>query len=98
VFSLPTKPFLGIGRVFSTQSVDLRLEKAFTLAGAQRVSLVADVFNAFGNANYGCYTTVLETPANPNYNNPGCAGLGRRLQVGLRYGLRPNAQAGTQSQ
>ena len=98
VYSPPTKPFLGLGHVFSTQSVDLRLEKAFALAGAQNVSVVADLFNAFGNANYGCYTTVLETPPNPNYNNPGCAGFGRRLQVGLRYGLRPNAQAGTQSQ
>jgi hypothetical protein len=98
VYSPPTQPFLGIGHVFSTQSVDLRLEKAFRLAGAQSVSLVADVFNAFGNANYGCYTSVLETPANANFNRPGCAGLGRRLQVGLRYGLRPNVQMGAQGQ
>ena len=97
VYSPPTKPFLGIGHVFSTQNVDLRLEKAFTLANAQRISVVADLFNAFNNANYGCYNATIENPPNPNYNTPGCAGLGRRLQVGLRYGLQPISQAGTQS-
>lgn len=97
VFSPPTKPFLGIGHVFSTQNVDLRLEKAFSMASVQRISVVADVFNAFGNANYGCYNATLESPANPNYNTPGCAGLGRRLQVGFRYGLQPISQAGTQT-
>src|SRR4029079_18402774 len=91
VFSPPTKPFLGIGHVFSTQNVDLRFEKAFSMASAQRVSVVADVFNAFANANYGCYNATLESPANANYNTPGCAGLGRRLQVGLKWGLQPIA-------
>lgn len=100
VYSPPTKPFLGIGRVFSTQNADLRLEKLFSLGGAQDVSLLADVFNIFGVANYGCYNTTINPPNNPNtnYNTPGCAGLGRRLQVGLRYGLTPLRQAGTQSQ
>jgi len=97
VYSPPTKPFLGIGHVFSTQSMDLRLEKAFSLASAQRISVVADLFNAFNNANYGCYNTTIENPPNPNYNTPGCAGLGRRLQLGLRYGLQPIHQAGTQT-
>jgi hypothetical protein len=97
VYSPPTKPFLGIGHVFAYQNVDLRLEKAFTLAGAQRISLVADLFNTFNNANYGCFNTTIENPPNPNYNTPGCAGLGRRLQVGVRYGLQPIHQAGTQT-
>jgi len=97
VYSPPTQPFLGMGHVFSTQTVDLRLEKAFSVASAQRVSLVADLFNTFNNANYGCYNATLENPPNPNYNTPGCAGLGRRLQVGLRYGLQPISQAGIQS-
>jgi len=97
VYAPPTKPFLGIGHVFAYQNVDLRLEKAFTLASAQRISVVADLFNAFNNGNYGCFNTTIENPPNPNYNTPGCAGLGRRLQLGLRYGLQPIHQAGTQT-
>ena len=97
VYSPPAQPFLGIGHVFSTQNVDLRLEKAFSMAGAQHISVVADLFNAFNNANYGCYNATIENPPNPNYNTPGCAGLGRRLQLGLRYGLQPIHQAGTQT-
>ena len=96
-YSPPTKPFLGIGHVFAYQNVDLRLEKAFTMASAQRISVVVDLFNTFNNANYGCYNTTIENPPNPNYNTPGCAGLGRRLQLGLRYGLQPIHQAGTQT-
>jgi hypothetical protein len=100
VYSPPTKPFLGIGHVFSTQNIDLRLEKLFSLSGAQNVSLLAEVFNAFNIANYGCYNTTINPPNNPNknYNTPGCAGLGRRLQVGLRYGLAPVRQTGLQDQ
>ena len=99
VYSPPTKPFLGIGHVFSTQNVDMRLEKFLSLPNAQNVSLLAEVFNVFGNANYGCYNTTINPPNNPNtnYNTPGCAGLGRRLQVGLRYGLTPLRSGGTQS-
>jgi len=97
VYQPPTKPFLGIGHVFSTQNMDLRLEKAFPFAGAQSVSVVADLFNVFNSANYGCYTSNIDNPPNPNYNTPGCAGLGRRLQLGVRYGLQPVSQAGTQT-
>jgi hypothetical protein len=91
VYSPPTRPFLGIGHVFNTQNVDLRLEKTLTLGGAQNVSVLADLFNAFGNANYGCFGSTIEVGGVParDYNKPGCAALGRRLQVGLRYGLRP---------
>jgi hypothetical protein len=39
-YSPPTKPFLGIGHVFAYQNVDLRLEKAFSMASAQRISVV----------------------------------------------------------
>ncbi len=98
VYQPPTRPFLGIGNVFATQLLDLRVEKAFSLASAQRLSIVADLFNAFNSANYACYTTTIENPPNPNYNTPGCAGLGRRLQVGLRYGLQPIASGGVQGQ
>ena len=92
VFQPPTKPFLGIGHVFATQTLDLRLEKFLTLAGAQQVSVSAELFNAFNTKNWGCYNGEIfpasEGP-NANFNVPDCAGLGRRLQVGLRYGLRP---------
>ncbi|MGQ0641127.1 MAG: TonB-dependent receptor domain-containing protein [Gemmatimonadaceae bacterium] len=92
VYAPPTKPFLGIGHVFSTQNIDVRLEKGFSLANAQRVSLVADLFNALNSANFGCYNATINPtsgPPNANYNTPGCAATGRRLQVGLRYGLQP---------
>jgi hypothetical protein len=100
VYSPPTKPFLGIGHVFSTQNMDVRLEKLFSLGGAQNISVLAEVFNAFNVANYGCYNTTINPPNNPNtnYNTPGCAGLGRRLQLGVRYGLAPLRQAGLQGQ
>ena len=100
VYSPPTKPFLGIGHVFSTQNIDLRLEKVFSWSGAQNISLLMDVFNAFNIANYGCYNTTINPPNNPNanYNTPGCAGLGRRFQVGLRYGLTPIRGSGLQGQ
>ncbi|HEX5831932.1 MAG TPA: hypothetical protein VFY16_13210, partial [Gemmatimonadaceae bacterium] len=94
-FTPPGKPFLGIGHVFATNSVDLRMEKAFNVAGGNSVSLVADVFNAFNNANNGCFNTTINPTSgapNPNYGNAGCAGLGRRLQLGLRYGYRGGAQ------
>jgi hypothetical protein len=92
VYSPPRYPFLRIGHVFNTQDADVRLEKGVRLAAGQSVSLVVDLFNAFGNANYGCYNTTinpLSQAPNENYNTPGCAGLGRRLQLGLRYGLAP---------
>ncbi|HVE80147.1 MAG TPA: carboxypeptidase regulatory-like domain-containing protein [Gemmatimonadaceae bacterium] len=91
----PGRPFLGIGHVFSTQSVDLRLERDFWLATGQRLGLVADLFNAFNIANYGCYSSTIGVGGTPATNRPGCAGLGRRFQVGLRYGFRPDRMEGT---
>lgn len=91
VYSPPTRAFLGVGHVFATQNLDMRVEKDFAFGG-QRASLLFDLFNALNSDNFGCYdATIIPTPdgTNPNYGRPGCAGLGRRLQVGLRYGLRP---------
>ena len=90
-YTPPSKPFLGIGHVFSTQQVDLRAEKPLTLSGGQNLSLIVDLFNAFNNANYGCYNTTLQATPNPNYGTPGCAGLGWRLQFGARYNYRANS-------
>ena len=92
VYSPPTKPFLGFGHVFNTQNMDLRLEKGFTVASGQTVSVIADLFNAFNTANFGCYDAQINPTSgspNANYNKPGCAALGRRLQLGACYGLQP---------
>ena len=88
VFTPPTRPFLGIGHVFASQTLDLRAEKVLQVPGGQSVSVLVDVFNSLNNANYGCFNTTINpvNDPNPNYGKPGCAGLGRRLQVGLRYG------------
>ena len=102
VFTPPGRSFLGFVRVFNTQTLDLRAEKSVNLAGGQSVSILADVFNAFNNANYGCYgdnaTIIPSAEQNAQfrarYGTPNCAGLGRRLQVGLRYGYRASTFSG----
>lgn len=97
VYQPPTRPFLGMGHVFTTQNVDFRLQKDFPI-GLQRVGLAVDLFNAFGVANYGCYNGNIDPivgKPNANFNKPDCAGLGRRLQVGLRYGYQAPSAAGT---
>lgn len=102
VFTPGGRAFLGIGRVFNTQTVDLRLEKGIPLPGGSNVSVLADVFNLFNNANYGCYgdNATIVPVAEQNdawrrrYGTPACAGLGRRLQVGLRAGYRASTFSG----
>ena len=94
LYQPPTRAFLGIGNVFAYQNADLRLEKAVTVARGQQASIVFDLFNAFNTANWGCYeTTIIPVADQANdagwrkrYGQPQCAGLGRRLQLGLRYG------------
>jgi hypothetical protein len=89
VFTTPTRPFLGIGHVFGYQNMDARLEKGFQLRGGSSASLLVDVFNVFNSDNFGCFNTELRPAPYAAYGKPGCAGLGRRLQVGLRYGFSP---------
>ena len=95
VFTPPGRPFFGVGHVFNTENVDLRLQKDFPMLSGQTVGLLVDLFNAFNTANFGCYDTRIGPASSPNTNfgKPGCAGLGRRLQVGLRYGYRPNNES-----
>ncbi|MCR4341501.1 MAG: TonB-dependent receptor [Gemmatimonadaceae bacterium] len=89
VFETPTRPFLGIGHVFGYQNMDVRLEKGFRLARGSSASLLVDVFNVFNSDNFGCFEMQLRPDGPyPEYGQPKCAGLGRRLQVGLRYGYR----------
>jgi hypothetical protein len=104
VFRTPTKPFLGIGHVFTTQNLDLRLEKGFRLGSGQSVSLMADLFNALNSANFGCFeSTIVPIPDqdaawHARYGTPSCAAPGRRLQIGLRYGLQGAGRMGSASQ
>ena len=96
IFTPPNKPFLGIGHVFAYQNLDARLEKAFTTRQGQTAAVTFDVFNAFNTANYGCYESTIiptadqatDTGWQGRFGRPFCAGLGRRLQIGLRYGYR----------
>jgi hypothetical protein len=70
--------------------MDIRLEKDIRFASRQTAAILADVFNVFNSHNFGCYDGQINPsngPPNANYGKPGCAGLGRRLQVGIRYGL-----------
>jgi hypothetical protein len=95
VFQPPTRAFLGIGHVFGYQNLDVRLQKNISFASKQTAAVVLDLFNALNSNNFGCYNTTINPPnpplnnSNANYGKPGCAGLGRRLQVGLRYGIHP---------
>jgi hypothetical protein len=95
IYQTPTRPFLGIGHVFGYQNMDMRLEKGFRMAQRSAASLNVDVFNVFNSDNFGCYNTDINPPSAPNtnYGKAGCAGLGRRLQVGLRYVVSPSSQS-----
>ena len=96
IYEPPSRAFLGIGNVFAYQNADFRLEKGVTVARGQEASLTLDLFNAFNSTNWGCYDTTIIPTADQatdvgwqrNFGQPKCAGLGRRLQIGLRYGYR----------
>jgi len=96
VYTPPTRSFLGIGHVFAYQNADLRLEKDVGVARGQRAGLTLDLFNAFNSTNWGCYESTIiptadqatDTGWQKRFGQPQCAGLGRRLQLGLRYGYR----------
>jgi hypothetical protein len=91
-FTPPSRAFLGVGNVFAFQNLDLRLQKDLSFLSGQKASVLIDLFNAFNSANFGCYDTTIR-PGNANFGRPGCSALGRRLQVGLRYGFRPAGTA-----
>jgi hypothetical protein len=95
IFQPPTRAFLGLGHVFAYQNLDMRLQKDINFASSQTAAVVVDVFNALNSKNFGCYNTTIAPPnppandSNANLGKPNCAGLGRRLQVGIRYGFHP---------
>ena len=90
IYQPPTRAFLGIGHVFGYQNMDVRLQKDIRFRSRQTAAVLVDVFNVFNSDNFGCYDGQINPTngsPNANYGKPQCAGLGRRLQVGLRYGL-----------
>lgn len=91
IFQPPTRAFLGMGHVFATQNMDVRLQKDISFASRQTAAVVVDVFNVFKSDNFGCYNTDINPPSQPNndFGKPFCAAFGRRLQVGIRYGFHP---------
>lgn len=79
---------LNGGRGDSTQSIDLRLEKDVQLGSGHRLGAVAEVFNVFDHANYGCYEGFKPPlpEVNARFGQPSCLREpGRRLQFGLNY-------------
>jgi hypothetical protein len=94
-FQPATRAFLGIGHVFGYQNMDVRLQKDIPFRSGQTAAVLVDVFNVFNSDNFGCFNTTINPPngsgtENVNFGKPGCAGLGRRLQVGIRYGIHPS--------
>lgn len=70
---------------FADRSIDFRLEKDIHLVSSVSVGLVAEMFNAFNWASYGCLTNFIGPGGNPDFGKPGCTvNLGRREQVGLK--------------
>ena len=96
IYQPPTRAFLGLGHVFGYQNLDLRLQKDISFASQQTAAVLVDVFNAFNSHNFGCYNNTIEPPpsTNANYGIANCAGLGRRLQIGIRYGFHPARERG----
>jgi hypothetical protein len=92
IFEPPTRPFLGMGHVFATQNMDLRLAKDFALAGGQSVGLAVDLFNAFNSRNFGCYDARIPRTGQTNsaFGRPSCSAPGRRFQLGLTYDFGPS--------
>jgi len=70
---------------FGYRNVDFRLQKDFNAFGKTSIGVVAEVFNAFNFANYGCLQAFIPPEGNPNLGQPTCVvSLGRREQVGLK--------------
>ena len=71
------------------RTVDLRLEKIFTIVGNQRASVAVEGFNIFNYTNDSCQDGNIPTlPAvNPKFGQAACVveNSTRRLQFGVRY-------------
>jgi hypothetical protein len=77
-----THPVLIFGK-WAFRNVDLRLRRDVPAFGRGSVELVAEVFNAFNNQNYGCFEGDRDTAT---FGTPGCVIADpRRLQIGGAY-------------
>jgi outer membrane receptor protein involved in Fe transport len=68
------------------RDVDFRLSKDFAAVRGTTVGVIAEIFNAFNYANYGCLNDFVGgNNDRRTLGNPNCVvSLGRREQVGLR--------------
>ncbi|HUP63421.1 MAG TPA: TonB-dependent receptor [Thermoanaerobaculia bacterium] len=67
------------------RTADFRLAKDFPAFAGTTIGLVAEVFNAFNETNFGCLSSFVPPEGNPNLGTPGCVvSLGRREQIGLK--------------
>ena len=68
------------------RTVDFRLAKDFPVFAGSSIGLVAEVFNAFNETNYGCLSNFVgDNGDRSNLGTPGCVdSLGRREQIGLK--------------
>jgi hypothetical protein len=86
----PTQFDFIVPDAWAYRSVDLRLEKAFSLGGTQRVSLAFEGVNVLSFDNFSNYDGFQPTlpNTNPMFGRPrDVLDPGRRLQFGLRYGF-----------
>jgi hypothetical protein len=70
---------------FADRSVDFHLEKDFGTFRDVSIGVVAEVFNAFNWASYGCLDNFIGPGGNSNFGNASCViNLPRREQVGIK--------------
>jgi hypothetical protein len=68
------------------RNIDVRLAKDFAAFAGVNIGLSVEMFNAFGETNYGCLNNFVgDNNDRTNLGNPNCVvSLGRREQVGLK--------------
>lgn len=79
----------GTGEGPSWTTVDLRLEKDFTIGGSYRLGLTLEGFNIFNEERYATFVDFNPPEGNPNLGNPTSivGNSQRRYQFGIRVGF-----------
>ena len=78
---------------WAERTIDLSLEKAVPLVASTRISVRADLFNAFNSPVYGCLPEFYGPGSTPTVGEAsvaqaGCVtNVGRRYQLGLKVGF-----------
>lgn len=75
------------GEGFDSATLDLRVSRAFVVAGRHRLEVMADAFNVLNRANYLIPNNTFGsgTPPPASFGQPTAAGDPRQLQIGLRW-------------